>query len=112
PREGNKPQPLGDFGLLFMTTTITICLLYLLWRRASSLRTVVSHQLKTWTRQEGTIRLSEDDGPPATEFLTDADDEDVGRTDDEPLAQGMERLRAPGKSSPPVPPSSSLHTVI
>ncbi|KAH7927566.1 hypothetical protein BV22DRAFT_1127266 [Leucogyrophana mollusca] len=105
PREGSKPQPLGNFGLLFISTTITLCLLYLLWRRASSLRAVVSHQLKTWTRQEGTIRLSEDDGPSATEFLADADDEDIGRIDDdEPLAQGAERLRAAGKSSMAVSP--------
>ncbi|KIK43655.1 hypothetical protein CY34DRAFT_58353, partial [Suillus luteus UH-Slu-Lm8-n1] len=75
PREGNKPQPLGNFGLIFMFTTFTLCLLYLLWRRASALRAVVSHQLQTWSRTEGQIRLSEDDGPSATEFLTEADDE-------------------------------------
>jgi len=37
-------------------------------------------RLKTLTRPEGRIRLSEDDGPPATEFLGDDYDED-----DEPL---------------------------
>ncbi|KAG2351941.1 hypothetical protein BDR07DRAFT_966668 [Suillus spraguei] len=94
PREGNKPQPLGNFGLIFIFTTSTLCLLYLLWRRASALRTVVSHQLQTWTRTEGQIRLSEDDGPSATEFLTDADDEDVGIVDDGIiLDQDEERLR-------------------
>ncbi|OAX40981.1 hypothetical protein K503DRAFT_671875, partial [Rhizopogon vinicolor AM-OR11-026] len=81
PREGNKPQPLGNFGLIFIFTTSTLCLLYLLWRRASALRAVVSHQLKTWTRTEGQIRLSEDDGPSAAEFLADEDDEDDGTVD-------------------------------
>jgi hypothetical protein len=33
-------------------------------------------RLKTWTRSEGQIRLSEDDGPPAREFLEDDYDED------------------------------------
>ncbi|KAF8440024.1 hypothetical protein L210DRAFT_3541472 [Boletus edulis BED1] len=79
PRGGNKPEPLGNIGLLILTTTCTLGLLYLLWRRASSLRAVVSHQLKTWTTQEGRIRLSEDDGPAATEFL--ADDEAPETTD-------------------------------
>ncbi|KAG1859646.1 hypothetical protein F4604DRAFT_1535252, partial [Suillus subluteus] len=82
PHDGNKPQPLGNFGLIFIFTTSTLCLLYLLWRRASALRAVVSHQLQTWTRTEGQIRLSEDDGPSAVEFLTDADDEDVETLDD------------------------------
>ncbi|KAI9571940.1 hypothetical protein HD554DRAFT_2070462 [Boletus coccyginus] len=66
-------------SLLILATTCTLGLLYLLWRRASSLRAVVSHQLKTWTTQEGQIRLSEDDGPAATEFLTD--EEVPGTTD-------------------------------
>ncbi|KIM61861.1 hypothetical protein SCLCIDRAFT_88690, partial [Scleroderma citrinum Foug A] len=81
PREGNKPEPIGNFPLVVLFTVCTSCLLYVLWRRASSLRTVVSHQLKTWTTQEGRIRLSEDDGPAATEFLSDADDETPVRLD-------------------------------
>ena len=44
PREGNKPEPLGNVGLLILATTCTLGLLYLLWRRASNLRAVVSHQ--------------------------------------------------------------------
>ncbi|KAF8551566.1 hypothetical protein OG21DRAFT_261965 [Imleria badia] len=79
PREGNKPEPIGNVTVLILATTCTLGLLYILWRRASSLRAVVSHQLKTWTTQEGQIRLSEDDGPAATEFL--ADDEAPERTD-------------------------------
>ncbi|KAL4065498.1 hypothetical protein V8B97DRAFT_1984506 [Scleroderma yunnanense] len=81
PREGNKPEPIGSFLLVVLLTICTSCLLYILWRRASSLRTVVSHQLKTWTTDEGRIRLSEDDGPAATEFLSDADDETPVRLD-------------------------------
>ncbi|KAG9310955.1 hypothetical protein JVU11DRAFT_8830 [Chiua virens] len=95
PRQGKKPEPLGNVSLLIFTTTCTLVLLYLLWRRASSLRAVVSHQLKTWTRQEGQIRLSEDDGPAATEFL--ADDEVSGATD--------------RNDSSPAPPSRVTGTV-
>ncbi|KAG1856800.1 hypothetical protein F4604DRAFT_1209937 [Suillus subluteus] len=102
PHDGNKPQPLGNFGLIFIFTTSTLCLLYLLWRRASALRAVVSHQLQTWTRTEGQIRLSEDDGPSAVEFLTDADDEDVETLDDGMiLGQNEERLRNEGSVTPP-----------
>jgi hypothetical protein len=36
----------------------------------------VAYRLKTWTRTEGQIRLSEDDGPPVREFLEDDYDED------------------------------------
>jgi len=79
PRGGNRPEPLGNDALLILLTTCTLGLLYILWRRANSLRAVVSHQLKTWTTQEGRIRLSEDDGPAATEFL--ADDEAPGPTE-------------------------------
>ncbi|KAG2757749.1 hypothetical protein P692DRAFT_20824566 [Suillus brevipes Sb2] len=107
PREGNKPQPLGNFGLIFMFTTFTLGLLYLLWRRASALRAVVSHQLQTWSRTEGQIRLSEDDGPSATEFLTEADDEDVGIVDDGViLGQDGERLRNEFVVVPSVTPGS------
>ncbi|KAF8229461.1 hypothetical protein L208DRAFT_1402241 [Tricholoma matsutake] len=61
---------------IFVFTTCTLCLLFILWRRADTLRRVVSHQLKILTRSEGRIRLSEDDGPSATEFLGDDYDED------------------------------------
>ncbi|KAF8841878.1 hypothetical protein BDN67DRAFT_481184 [Paxillus ammoniavirescens] len=86
PREGNKPEPAGNIALVVLSTTCTLCLLYILWRRASRIRAVVSHQLKTWTTQEGQIRLSEDDGPPATEFLAD-DDVPPGISQDNPSIQ-------------------------
>jgi hypothetical protein len=79
--------------------TCTLCALFILWRRANSLRGLVSHQLKTWTRSEGRIRLSEDDGPPAAEFLGNGDDDDdeseelEDNEDDQPLAQRMEKVR-------------------
>ena len=49
-------------------------------------------RLKTLTQREGNIRLSEDDGPPAREFLKDDyDDENAGlpedNLEDESLAQ-------------------------
>ena len=37
---------------------------------------MVFYRLKTWTRQEGAVRLSEDDGPPAHTFLGEDDDDD------------------------------------
>ncbi|KZT03279.1 uncharacterized protein LAESUDRAFT_716290 [Laetiporus sulphureus 93-53] len=95
PRKGAKPQPLGNFPLIILFTTCTLCAVFLLWRRASSLKTVVAHQLSTWTQKEGRIRLSEDDGPPSREFLEDEYDEDNARIpDDEPLAVTAHRLNS------------------
>ncbi|KAI9435742.1 hypothetical protein H4582DRAFT_619850 [Lactarius indigo] len=51
-RPAPKPQPIGSFPFLFLCTTATVCLLFVIWRRSETLRTVVAHQLKTWTRQE------------------------------------------------------------
>ncbi|KAL0952628.1 hypothetical protein HGRIS_006876 [Hohenbuehelia grisea] len=78
PRKGTKPEPIGNFPTLFLFTTCTICALFLLWRRADTLRRVVAQtlHLKTWSQTEGNIRLSEDDGPSSTEFLDDGDDDE------------------------------------
>jgi hypothetical protein len=58
------------------------------------------HRLKTWTRREGTIRLSVDDGPPAAEFLgDDCDEGNDGLDDNEPLADRAERLRLAGTAN-------------
>ncbi|TFK71207.1 hypothetical protein BDN72DRAFT_474989 [Pluteus cervinus] len=94
PKESPKPQPIGNLALIVLLTTCTMCGLFLLWRRADGLKRIVSHQMKTWTRQEGAIRLSEDDGPAATQFLSDdpADDDDDmewDNGDDEPLPPGV-----------------------
>jgi hypothetical protein len=83
--------------MIFLFTTCTLCFLFILWRRADALRSVIAHRcaaiilycfwiiypfsydrLKTIThpRAEGAIRLSEDDGPPAREFLEDDYDDD------------------------------------
>ncbi|CCM00714.1 uncharacterized protein FIBRA_02754 [Fibroporia radiculosa] len=122
PRQAPKPQPMGNFPLIFLFTTCALCAVFLLWRRASALRTVVAHQLNTWTRKEGAVRLSEDDGPPAHEFLDDDYDDDRERIpDDEPLAAAIERTRSndagqevfgtasadavdPSRNAPPTPP--------
>ncbi|KAI0277177.1 hypothetical protein BGY98DRAFT_649058 [Russula aff. rugulosa BPL654] len=74
-RPAPKPQPIGSFPFILLLTTATVCVLFIIWRRSDTLRTVVAHQLKTWTRQEGAVRLSEDDGPPAHLFLGDDDEE-------------------------------------
>ncbi|KAF5353377.1 hypothetical protein D9756_008048 [Leucocoprinus leucothites] len=91
PKEEQKPQPIGYMPMVILFTTCMLCALFLLWRRADSFRRVVSHQLKTFTRRgDGEIRLSEDDGPPAREFLEDDYDDDNealpgDNSDDEPL---------------------------
>ncbi|KAH9837734.1 uncharacterized protein C8Q71DRAFT_754211 [Rhodofomes roseus] len=95
PRKSPRPQPLGSIPFIFLFTTCALCVVFLLWRRASTLRKVVAHQLNTWTQNQGTIRLSEDDGPPAIEFLSNDFDDDHQRIgDDESLATTAERLRA------------------
>ncbi|KAJ8474134.1 hypothetical protein ONZ45_g16055 [Pleurotus djamor] len=52
-----------------MPTQFSESLSWLSWDCARS--------LKTWSRSEGNIRLSEDDGPSSQEFLDDDDDEDA-----------------------------------
>jgi hypothetical protein len=74
---GSRPEPIGSLPWLILWTTCTMCVLFILWRRASSFRRVVSHQLKTLREPEGRVRLSEDNGPPATEFLNDDYDDDI-----------------------------------
>ena len=57
-----------------------------------SLLTSASHgfsRLKTWTRQEGAVRLSEDDGPPAHSFLEDEEDDEQEEEDDEIGGDGI-----------------------
>ncbi|EPQ55954.1 hypothetical protein GLOTRDRAFT_138666 [Gloeophyllum trabeum ATCC 11539] len=101
PRKAPKPQPMGNFPLVVLLTVCMLCILFVLWRRASELRTVVSHQLKTWSGREGNIRLSEDNAPPAREFLDDDyDDDNAGLEDDEPLAYRAEQLRMAGTPRP------------
>ncbi|KAI0043423.1 hypothetical protein FA95DRAFT_404516 [Auriscalpium vulgare] len=112
-RPAPKPQPIGSFPFILLFTTTTLCVLFIIWRRVDSLRAVVVYQLKTWTRQEGTIRLSEDDGPPARSFLEDEYDEDNDGLNDEPLALCSQELRtgraagqlpAEAAEQPPLPP--------
>ncbi|KAI0076885.1 hypothetical protein K474DRAFT_1574244, partial [Panus rudis PR-1116 ss-1] len=94
PKESPKPQPLGNEPFLILFTVCTLCAIFILWRRARAIRAVVGHQLKTWTSQEGTIRLSMDDAPAAREFLDDDyDDDNAGLPDDEPLALRAQQLR-------------------
>ncbi|OCB86075.1 hypothetical protein A7U60_g6973 [Sanghuangporus baumii] len=107
PRESPKPQPIGNYPLIALFTICTLCALCLIWRRANSLRTVVAHQLKTWTGDEGRIRLSEDDGPPARSFVDNNDEED--EEDAEPLAVRVERLRSQrAGQEPTTPPATSI----
>ncbi|KAF9009622.1 hypothetical protein BDQ17DRAFT_1348438 [Cyathus striatus] len=96
PRESPKPQPIGNLSFVILVTLCTLCGLFILWRRADSLRQVVSHQLKTFTHSEGRIRLSEDDGPSSREFLDDDYDDDNealdgNNSDDEPLSEHIRK---------------------
>ncbi|KAI0263215.1 hypothetical protein BC834DRAFT_827914, partial [Gloeopeniophorella convolvens] len=109
-----KPQPIGSFPFLLLFTTATLCALFVIWRRSDRLRTVVAHQLKTWTRQEGAVRLSEDDGPSASSFLEDEDlDDDSDELESAPRLpsaelQSMGRSRAEASADlgiPPAPPA-------
>lgn len=49
---------------------------------------MVFYRLKTWTRQEGAVRLSEDDGPPAHTFLGEDDDDDELEDEDSESGAG------------------------
>ncbi|KAJ7607357.1 hypothetical protein FB45DRAFT_948144 [Roridomyces roridus] len=111
PKESPKPQPMGgNIPVIFLVTTGTIVLLFVLWRRAAALRSVISHQLKTITRTEGAIRLSEDDGPPAREFLEDDYDEDHTGLELEIDASLADRLRDREVAAPSEPQISSRPT--
>ena len=78
-------------------------------------------RLKTWTRQEGAVRLSEDDGPPAHLFLGDGegqedevdDDDDIGVIGEnashfpppvELQSVGITRVGVTHEDVPPAPP--------
>ncbi|KAH0579984.1 hypothetical protein H2248_002803 [Termitomyces sp. 'cryptogamus'] len=94
-QDSRRPQPIGNIPILFLFTTCTMCILFVIWRRADSLRGIVAHQwacflfsfrrshsptfrLRTLpiSQAEGRIRLSIDDGPPAREFIEDDYDDD------------------------------------
>lgn len=95
PAHKPDPNPFGTGTVVFLLTVPSLCFIFLLWRRASSFRGAVSHQLQTWTSRDppGTIRLSTDEGPPASEFLEDDYDEDnAGLTIEETLAASRSEL--------------------
>ncbi|EIW76641.1 hypothetical protein CONPUDRAFT_84607 [Coniophora puteana RWD-64-598 SS2] len=72
PRLGHKNEPTGSFLIPLVLTIGGLALVFLLWRRASQLKSIVAHQLQTWRGDNaGNVRLSEDNGPPASEFLVD-----------------------------------------
>jgi len=109
PRPSPKPQPIGNIPLILLFTTCGLCIIIVLWRKADTLRAVVAHQLQTWGPGlgDGRIRLSEDDGPAATEFLQDDYDEDHrGLEEDSGGGDGGEplvRRAGGGVDSLPVP---------
>ena len=64
------------------------------------------NRLRTWTGDEGRIRLSEDDGPPARHFVDNDDNDD--EDDAEPLAMRVERLRGQRVGQAPTSPPAAL----
>ncbi|KAF8816976.1 hypothetical protein BYT27DRAFT_7219538 [Phlegmacium glaucopus] len=95
PQGSPKPQPIGSLPFIVLLTTCTLCGLFLLWRKVDVLSKAVSHKLKTFRSNEGRIRLSEDDGPPANEFLADDYDEDnehLPDSDNEPLSEHIRKV--------------------
>ncbi|KAI0316469.1 hypothetical protein OF83DRAFT_1018951, partial [Amylostereum chailletii] len=110
PRPAPKPQPLGNIPFILLFTTTAVCILFVLWRRAHTFRAVISHQLKTWTRREGAIRLSQDEGPTAESFLEDeVIDDNEELLDVAHLRSGLDRPSrrdedAEGYTSDPGPP--------
>lgn len=70
--------------------------------------------MKTFTRTEGAIRLSEDDGPSATEFLGDDFDDDNEHLDDsadEPLSEHIRRATQAWRE-PNIPDSLRAESVV
>lgn len=50
PRKSPKPQPIGNIPIILLFTTCTLCILFILWRRADALRSVVSHRcVPSWS---------------------------------------------------------------
>ncbi|KAF8588039.1 hypothetical protein K439DRAFT_1406752 [Ramaria rubella] len=86
PRPGERPDTTRSQILVIVLTVIVMGVLFLIWRRASALKSVVQHRLRTFTFTDGAIRLPQEDGPPAEIFN---EDEDLD-PDDEPLDQRRE----------------------
>ncbi|KAJ2930486.1 hypothetical protein H1R20_g6603, partial [Candolleomyces eurysporus] len=114
PKTSPKPEPIGNYPFVILVTTCTLCLLFILWRRAHGLRRVVSQRLGLKTlsgssaSEEGQIRLSEDDGPSSTSFLTpddyDDDNEHLTYNDNESLSAHMKRVTNAWRE-PTIPPA-------
>ncbi|KAF8512822.1 hypothetical protein JB92DRAFT_2926510 [Gautieria morchelliformis] len=95
PRPGERHDTSHSQALVFFLTVIAMVLLFLIWKRASSLKSVVQHRLRTFTSQEGAIRLPAEDGPPAEIFN---EDEDLD-ADDQPLHVRQEILKSQSRAS-------------
>ncbi|KAH9920826.1 uncharacterized protein BXZ73DRAFT_91859 [Epithele typhae] len=116
PRPVTKEEPLGSWPLILLFTTCTSCVLFLLYRRASQIRTVVSHQyVFLFNHDTGRIRLSVDDGPSAREFLDDDYDDDNERlADTDPglaAAAAAQRARNAGPAALPAAPETDTEVL-
>ncbi|TEB33792.1 hypothetical protein FA13DRAFT_112338 [Coprinellus micaceus] len=98
PRTAPKPEPIGSMAFVSLATICVLCGLFILWRRTDKLRKAVAQRLnlKSLSGSEGRIRLSEDEGPSAAEFLGDGDDDDddnlhLSHSDTDTLTEQMKR---------------------
>ncbi|KIO19034.1 hypothetical protein M407DRAFT_152968 [Tulasnella calospora MUT 4182] len=99
PRKSPHPDdPFAGMWFMPMLALAGVCLLFILYRRAASIKYVVANQfpvrLKTWSG-EGQIRLSEDEGPSAQSFVVNDEHE---REDDDVVTPSP--LRSPQPDHP------------
>ncbi|KAG8952128.1 hypothetical protein FRC04_005128 [Tulasnella sp. 424] len=99
PRKSPHPDdPFAGMWFMPMLALAGVCLLFILYRRAASIKYVVANQLKTWSG-EGQIRLSEDEGPSAQSFVVNDDHE---REDDDVVTPPQPSpLRSPQPNQQP-----------
>ncbi|KAG8980237.1 hypothetical protein FRB93_009325 [Tulasnella sp. JGI-2019a] len=102
PDPRKSPHPDGGFMGLTLAPLLALavlCLLFILYRRAASIKYIIGTRLNEWTGQEGQVRLSEDNGPSAQSFvvndqLEDEDDDVVtplGKRSPQPPEDGFPR---------------------
>lgn len=78
PRPGQRDDTSNSQAVVFVICVAAMAFLFLIWRRVSVFKSVVQHRLKTFTSNEGAIRLPHEDGPPAEIFN---EDEELDETD-------------------------------
>ncbi|KAL7412148.1 hypothetical protein BDY24DRAFT_393400 [Mrakia frigida] len=101
PRSGSPPQPTEHLILVPVLAIITLCILFILWRRADAMKGAVAYRLKNRTlRGPGTIRLGDEE----------RHDEDHGDLTDDDLSEDeAQGGRSSNPSRPILPPPTLPH---